>query len=52
MQIALVPLLTDNYGYLLHDPASGATAIVDPSEAGPVLAAAEARGWHPSPCRP
>ena len=46
MQIALVPLLTDNYGYLLHDPASGATAIVDPSEAGPVLAAAEARGWH------
>ena len=35
MQIALVPLLTDNYGYLLHDPASGATAIVDPSEAAP-----------------
>jgi hydroxyacylglutathione hydrolase len=48
MQIALVPLLTDNYGYLLHDPASGATAIVDPSEAGPVLAAAEARGWRRS----
>jgi hydroxyacylglutathione hydrolase len=46
MQIALVPLLTDNYGYLLHDPASGATAIVDPSEAAPVLAAAEARGWR------
>ncbi|HSY85621.1 MAG TPA: hydroxyacylglutathione hydrolase [Verrucomicrobiae bacterium] len=46
MQIALVPLLTDNYGYLLHDAASGATAIVDPSEAGPVLAAAEARGWR------
>ena len=46
MQIALVPLLTDNYGYLLRDPASGATAVVDPSEAGPVLAAAEARGWH------
>jgi len=46
MLIALVALLTDNYGYLLHDPASGATAIVDPSEAGPVLAAAEARGWR------
>ena len=46
MQIALVPLLTDNYGYLLHDPASGATAIVDPSEAAPVLAAAEAHGWR------
>jgi hydroxyacylglutathione hydrolase len=46
MQIALVPLLTDNYGYLLHDSASGATAIVDPSEAAPVLAAAEAHGWR------
>jgi hydroxyacylglutathione hydrolase len=46
MQIALVPLLTDNYGYLLHDSASGATGIVDPSEAEPVLAAAKARRWH------
>jgi hydroxyacylglutathione hydrolase len=46
MQIALVPLLTDNYGYLLHDPASGETGIVDPSEAAPVLAAARERGWH------
>lgn len=46
MQIALVPLLTDNYGYLLHDPASGETGIVDPSEAAPVLAAAAARGWQ------
>lgn len=46
MQIALVPLLTDNYGYLLHDPASGETGIVDPSEAAPVLAAAAARGWR------
>jgi hydroxyacylglutathione hydrolase len=46
MQIALVPMLSDNYGYLLHDPASGETAIVDPSESGPVLAAASARGWR------
>jgi len=46
MEIALVPLLTDNYGYLLHDPKSGETAIVDPSEAAPVLEAAAARGWR------
>jgi hydroxyacylglutathione hydrolase len=45
MEIALVPLLTDNYGYLLHDPSSKETAIVDPSEAAPVLEAAAARGW-------
>jgi hydroxyacylglutathione hydrolase len=46
MEIALVPLLTDNYGYLLHDPVSKETAIVDPSQAEPVLAAAKARGWR------
>ena len=46
MQIALVPLLTDNYGYLLHDPANGETGIVDPSEAAPVLGAARERGWR------
>ncbi|HKF63389.1 MAG TPA: hydroxyacylglutathione hydrolase [Dongiaceae bacterium] len=46
MQIALVPLLTDNYGYLLHDSTSGETGIVDPSEAAPVLAAAGERGWR------
>ena len=46
MQIALVPLLTDNYGYLLHEPTSGETGIVDPSEAAPVLAAAQERGWR------
>jgi hydroxyacylglutathione hydrolase len=46
MEIALVPLLTDNYGYLLHDPKSEETAIVDPSEATPVLEAAAARGWR------
>jgi hydroxyacylglutathione hydrolase len=46
MQIALVPLLTDNYGYLLHDTASGATGVVDPSEAAPVLAAVQAKGWR------
>jgi hydroxyacylglutathione hydrolase len=46
MQIALVPLLTDNYGYLLHDSTSGETGIVDPSEAAPVLAAARERGWR------
>lgn len=46
MEIALVPLLTDNYAYLLHDSKSKETAIVDPSEAAPVLAAASARGWR------
>jgi hydroxyacylglutathione hydrolase len=46
LEIALVPLLQDNYGYLCHDHAAGVTAAVDPSEAEPVLAAAGARGWR------
>ena len=44
MEIELIPLLSDNYGYLLHEPASKQTAVVDPSEAAPVLAFAKARG--------
>jgi hydroxyacylglutathione hydrolase len=40
-----VPVLSDNYVYLVHDPDSGATAAVDPAVAGPVLAAAARRGW-------
>ena len=44
MEITLIPLLSDNYGYLLHDAASNQTAAVDPSEAAPVLAAAKTHG--------
>ncbi len=43
LQIDLVPCLSDNYAYLLHEPDEGVTAIVDPSEPGPVLAALKAR---------
>jgi hydroxyacylglutathione hydrolase len=45
LQIELVPMLKDNYAYLIHDRASGATAILDPSEAEPGLKAAESHGW-------
>lgn len=37
--------LKDNYGVLLHDSASGATASIDAPEAGPILAALEQKGW-------
>ena len=45
LDIELVPLLKDNYAYLVRDRATAATAIVDPSEATPVLAALNSRGW-------
>ena len=37
--------LTDNYGVLLHDSATGATAAVDAPDAEPILAALAERGW-------
>ncbi|HEY0149437.1 MAG TPA: hydroxyacylglutathione hydrolase [Allosphingosinicella sp.] len=45
VEIVRIPALSDNYIWLLHDEASGETAVVDPAEAQPVLDAAAARGW-------
>jgi len=45
LEIVPVPALSDNYVWLVHDPASGETVAVDPSQAEPVLEAAAARGW-------
>jgi hydroxyacylglutathione hydrolase len=42
----LFPCLQDNYGVLIHDTASGATAAVDAPEAAPVEAALAATGWR------
>jgi hydroxyacylglutathione hydrolase len=38
--------LQDNYGVLLHDPDSGATAAIDAPEAAPVEAALATTGWR------
>lgn len=46
LEIVRIPALSDNYIWLAHDQASGETMVVDPAEAAPVLAAAEARGWR------
>ena len=39
------PCLSDNYGVLLHDPDTRATAAIDVPEAAPVLAALDTMGW-------
>jgi hydroxyacylglutathione hydrolase len=44
-EIVAVPAFADNYLWLVHDPASGDTAVVDPGDGEAVLAAAAARGW-------
>jgi hydroxyacylglutathione hydrolase len=46
LEIELVPCLSDNYAYLVRDPDEDFCAIVDPSEAPPVKAALESRGWR------
>lgn len=44
VRIETVPLLQDNYAYLLIDEGRREAVVVDPSEAGPVRARAEALG--------
>jgi len=45
LQIVRIPALSDNYIWLVHDPASGETIVVDPAQAEPVLEEADERGW-------
>ncbi len=45
LKIHQFPCLSDNYGYLIHDPESGETAAIDTPDAKVYLAEAEAQGW-------
>ena len=38
--------LQDNYGFLLHDSATGATASIDTPEVGPINQALAYKGWQ------
>lgn len=44
-QIVPVACLKDNYAYLIHDPQTDFTAVIDPSEAPPIERALAAKGW-------
>src|SRR5579864_3107965 len=43
--VRVFPCLTDNFGLLLHDPLTRATAAIDAPEAKPIMAALEREGW-------
>jgi len=45
LKIIQIPVLSDNYLYLVHDTDSGETAIVDPAVDEPVIAELEKQGW-------
>ncbi len=45
IEVVCVPVLDDNYVWLMHEEVTGETVVIDPAVAGPVLEAATARGW-------
>lgn len=46
VEIVQIPVLKDNYVYLVRDPASGAVGVVDPAVVDPVVAELERRSWR------
>lgn len=46
LQVHQFACLADNYGFLLHDDATKATAVIDTPEVGPINAALASRGWE------
>jgi hydroxyacylglutathione hydrolase len=46
IEIVRIAALSDNYIWVVHEPNSGETLVVDPAEAAPVLAEAGARSWR------
>ena len=45
LEIHQFPCLSDNYGFLLHDPDSGETAAIDTPDGAEYLRQAHAKGW-------
>lgn len=46
LEIVPVPAFADNYLWLVHDSASGETAVVDPGDGVPVMEELERRKWQ------
>jgi hydroxyacylglutathione hydrolase len=45
-EIRTFKCLSDNFGYLIHDDVTKATASIDAPEAGPIIDALEREGWN------
>lgn len=46
LDIRQIPVLNDNYVYLIREPQNSAVGVVDPAVAGPVLEEADRLGWQ------
>jgi hydroxyacylglutathione hydrolase len=45
IEVVRIPVLSDNYVWLAHEPESGETTVIDPAVGEPVLTEAARRGW-------
>lgn len=45
LEIVQLPVLNDNYIYLIHEPVSAQTAVIDPALSQPVLDTLKHKGW-------
>lgn len=46
LSLVTIPCLSDNYAFLIHNEASGETALIDAPESDPILEELDRRGWH------
>lgn len=45
LEVIQIPVLSDNYVYLAHEPETQQTAVIDPAVGGPVIDTLAAKGW-------
>ncbi|WP_341367387.1 hydroxyacylglutathione hydrolase [Yoonia sp. BS5-3] len=45
VELVTIPCLSDNYAYLLHNPDTDETALIDAPEAAPIAKVLSDRGW-------
>ncbi len=45
-ELVTIPCRSDNYAFLVHDPASGHVVLVDAPESAPIATELDSRGWR------
>ncbi|NJM82467.1 MAG: hydroxyacylglutathione hydrolase [Tabrizicola sp.] len=46
LELLTIPCRADNYAYLVKGPGDDEVALIDAPDAGPIIAALDARGWN------
>lgn len=46
LELTIVPCLSDNYAWIIHEQATDTTAVIDVPDAAPILDVLKARGWR------